>query len=257
MKFTETKIFFDAIKKINKNAKIAYCDIDWTIYRNSLFLDLVDRLIMDWYINNNQINKYNKYKTAWKNRQINYETFLMYAVEIFETLIKKQKINVNVFKKYAKEIIKSNGKLVFTYTLNKLKELQKEWFTIIFISGSSIEMVQEFTKLYGFDIWLGSLTWVDSDWYLNWERVVIASSQAKLDIINNINYYIQPSYVISFGDTNWDYEMLLNSNYWYAINPTTELYAKIKNNHNISAIIERKDLIIEIPKDARNYIDII
>jgi len=69
-KFLQSNYFLKEIGKINYNNKIVFCDIDGTIYRNSLFLDLLENLIEDGYISQYKVAQYNKYKKKWKNREI-------------------------------------------------------------------------------------------------------------------------------------------------------------------------------------------
>lgn len=237
------------VANLNYWDKIIYCDIDWTIYRNSLFLDLIDILINDWYVSQNKIQTYNKLKKQWKIRKINYEDFLKYTiVEIFEKILTK--LPYNYIKNVSNTIINSQWWHVFIYTFNKLKELQAQWYKVIFISGSPMLIVQAFARKFNFDVALWTFLSKNWNWNLKIEYV-LANSINKSNIISYINNNINPSHIIAFGDTTWDFWMLEGANLWYAINPTEWLYEKIKLNENIIVIIERKDLILEINKTAR------
>ena len=254
-KFLQSNYFLKEIGKINYNNKIVFCDIDGTIYRNSLFLDLLENLIEDGYISQYKVAQYNKYKKKWKNREIWYEEFLMYAViDIFEKLIKTKKLHSSTFMKYTKKILKDNWKHILTYTMDTLKNLQNKWYKVVFISGSPLLMVKEFAKMYNFDIWLGTLLDKDKEWYYNWNCTVLASSESKEEIIKTILNEINPTHTISLWDTKWDLWMLLITDIWVAINPAAELYNAVKEEESILVIIERKDLIIELDKKARQYI---
>lgn len=256
--FFVSESFQKEIKSINVWDKLVFCDIDWTIYRNSLFLDLVELLIADGIISKYKATLYKKYKKQWKNREIWYEKFLMFAViDVFEKLIKSKKLHYSQIVEYTKLIIKNNGKHILTYTLNKLQELKDQWYKIIFISGSPMAMVKSFSKLYNFDVWLWTYLWVDNNWYFNGNRIVLASSESKLQVIDYILNKYRPEHTISFWDTNGDYWMLNITDLWVAINPVDELYKDILNHENISVIIERKDLILEMDAKARQYIKIL
>lgn len=250
-----TRYFKNEISKLSLWDNIVFCDIDWTIYRNSLFLDLLELLIKDWYVSQNKITKYNKYKNAWKNREMSYDDFLMYGViEIFENLIKSKKFEKSEMIKYSNYIIKNNWKLILTYTMNELKRLQKIWYKIIFISWSPLEIVKLFVKMYDFDLWFWTYLVSDKNGIYTGERDVLASTKNKIFLINYIKQLISPNNVISFWDTNWDYDMIISWDYWVAVNPSKELYSKIKNNENVLVVIERKDLILELKKEDRDYI---
>jgi len=249
----KSQTFKKAMLKLEKWDKVVYCDIDWTIYRDSLFLDVVDFLIKDWFISKTKSQKYQTLKKQWKNREINYEDFLMYTVlEIYEKVL--HKIPYNYLVNIAPKIIKNKGKRVFLYTLNKLRELQSQWYKIIFISGSPLVLVHAFAKKYWFDIWLWSYSSKDNRWNLKRE-FVLASNTAKMEVIEYINNLIKPSHIISFGDTTWDFSMLANADIWYAVNPTAWLYSKIKDIENIIVVVERKDLVLEMNSNVRKYIN--
>lgn len=252
--FIKTNQFNESINKINKNDKIVFCDIDWTIYRNSLFLDLLYVFIEDWIVPKEKIQKLEELKNAWKNRKNTYDDYVRYGVsEIYEKIITQ--IDRKYLIKASEKVVENNWSQILTYTLNKLKELQKEGYKIIFISWSPIELVDVFTKKYGFDIWFWTYSKYLENWMFNGEFDILASSKNKILLINYIKSLINPPHVIALWDTNWDYDMLINSDQWYAINPTNELYSKIQNENNINVIIERKDLILELDKNARNNIN--
>ena len=251
-KFLKNKMFIEQLKTLNKWDKIVYCDIDGTIYRDSLFLDIINYFINDGLVDNESIERYNYLKSEWKNRNIGYEEFLMYTITwIFEKVLNK--INIDYIYNIWYSIIEKNSWKVFVYTLEQLKKYQNNWYKIIFISWSPLELVYLFSKEYEFDIALWSLLSTNNQWTLE-SDYVLASSQAKIEVVNYINNLYQPSDTIAFWDTSWDYDMLINSSLWYAINPTYELYNKIKDIDNILVIIERKDLILKINKESRKYI---
>lgn len=249
------------ISSIKKWDKMVFCDIDWTIYRNSLFLDILTYLIKEYenqnIKNNEKINKlilkYFENKNKWKTRKINYEEFLEISINLFLEFLNI--INFDKLKNIIEKISKNIKPLFFKFTNEKLLEYKKQWYKIIFISWSLDLIVKNFVDKFNFDIWIWSYLeeWEDNNKSIKYTHIM-ATNENKIKAIKYIIKEKEPSDIISFGDTNWDYEMLTIANKWYAINPTNELYEKIREKNNIDVILERKDLILNLDYNSRKNI---
>lgn len=235
---------------------LVFCDIDWTIYRDSLYLEMFYCMIEDWYVNKNDIDLYKELEYNWKNRQegYKYDTFLWWTIDIVKKTFNNKKIHIDKLNEYANRILEKNINKTIIFTIKTLNELKNNWWKIILISGSPQKIVDIFANYLDFHVAIGTINHINEEWFLLETNDLMARSIAKQNIINYIktNYNIWNT--IALWDTNWDYNMLLDSNLWYAINPTFELYNQVKGLENVVVIIERKDLILELDINARDYI---
>jgi len=251
--------------------KIIFCDIDWTIFRDSLYIEIflwIIEILSKYQEVSNILTKYHYSLNKWKNRQWWYDDFLWKTIILFKKSIKW--LPVKFFNEICEKIIQEKSKRTYVYSLNMLKLYQEKWFKVILISWSPDNIVSWFAKKHNFDLWLWSYyftqaknlslnLWIKdrhtkSTQVLTWDNILIATSQSKETIVNYIKKKYNPSYTISLWDTNGDYNMLNMTDIWYAINPSFELYERIKNNNKIQVIIERKDLILELNSEQRQSI---
>lgn len=247
--FLEKESTKKEISKIKKWGSIVYCDIDWTIYRDSFFLDILYVLIDEYskYMDSEKIEIFAEKKHQWKKREISYKEYLMYWIfELFEPLIEKEIISYEYLLEKSKVILDAKGHYNIVFTMNYLKDMQKDWKQVVFISWSPMIIVKLFAELHGFDISFWTYLDINEKWFITKDRIILASSKAKMWLIEHINNLKEIDETIAIWDTDGDFEMLLSADMWIAVNPSNELYSKIKaqNSQKLHVIIERKDLIL-------------
>lgn len=236
--------------------KIVLCDFDGTLYRNSLFLDILYKIfdnISDNQENKNRFLKFLERKNEWKQRKIDYDEFLNEAIIIYEEVLKQ--ISYDKFKEIVAEISDNFSNNLYTFTYNKLNELKKNWYIIIFVSWSPLEIVEKVVEKLWFDCSIWTVI-SQKEWIINWrEEILMARDTDKEKFVKYLKNNVKHEILISFWDTGWDRIMLKNSDSWYAINPNYSLFKFIIENKlkHIKIIIERKNLILEL--DYNNFIN--
>lgn len=222
---------------------IAIFDIDGTIFRSSLTIELLKRLVADKVFEPEVMRKVKRSEGKWMNRKGHYDDYIYDVWRAYQKAIvgKKKSQIISACKK----VIAEQKYRTYRYTRNLLFDIRKRYHTIG-ISGSPLEVVTEYNKflrldkLYGWEFGL--------DEKARYTNVVLhAPTQYKKELIvryvQNHNLSLKGS--IGVGDTESDTGFLDLVENPIAFNPNSVL-ARIAKRKNWTVVLERKDLIVEL-----------
>lgn len=225
--------------------KVAFFDIDGTVFRSSLLIELVEKLIAEDIFPNDVRDSYEEEHTAWRNREGTYEDYINAVVRAYTTHIK------GVFYGDAADIgrivVASHSKHVYRYTRDLLGELKEQGYYMVAISQSPKAILDEFCRNYGFDKVYGRMyeigptdrfTGVVTDEHL---------IQNKANIVKRVfeRNELDPTDSVAVGDTEGDIPMLEAVARPICFNPNQALYAQAKRM-DWEVVVERKDVIYKI-----------
>ena len=111
--------------------KVAIFDIDGTVFRSSLIIELVEALIDADLFPEKARTSYEKEYIAWLNRKGNYDVFIMSLVKAFMTHLKG--VHYGDFADIAEKVIEHQQDRVYRYTRDLLKELKKKKYFLLAI----------------------------------------------------------------------------------------------------------------------------
>ena len=139
------------MKKVLRQAqhKVAIFDIDGTIFRSSLLIELTDALVQEKLFSVRVREVYARSFKNWLERQGSYENYIGDIIKGFEKNIKG--IKRSDFLKVARKVIAFHHNRVYRYTRDLVKELRKKNYYLLAISNSPLEIVKEFCKKLGFN----------------------------------------------------------------------------------------------------------
>ena len=225
--------------------KVAVFDIDGTIFRSSLLIEITEALI-DSGIFKASIRKYYEphYKN-WLNRKDTYGKYIGGVVRAFESSIKgvAHKDVVRI----ARKVISAKKDRTYQYTRDLVKELQKKNYYLVAISNSPQVLVDDFSKEFGFDKAYGRIYEVDENGMLTGRTMheEIISDKAKVlqRVVEKEKLTIKNS--VAVGDTEADIPMLKLVTKPICFNPNRALYSVARKN-GWKVVVERKDMIYEI-----------
>lgn len=225
---------------------IVLCDIDGTIFRDSLFLHIFTGLV-ELTGQYELLKIHDKYMNQWKDRIISYDEYLGNVIPMFIDLI--QWVKQNDFENICYKAVEVYNNRTYFYTKNLLKDKISEGTKVFFVSGSPYEIVSYFAKINGFSWAIGSYYFSDEKNLKTGERIPLFSDSAKLAVLNYIKSKYKWVHIMWIGDTNGDFSLITQSDYWIAINPSRELAERLVENKNniknpVHIVIERKDLNI-------------
>ena len=103
--------------------KVAIFDIDGTIFRSSLLIELTDALIQEGIFPARARKIYAKTYKNWLDRKGTYEDYIIAVIKAFENNIKG--ISHKAFLKIAKKVVAFHKNRVYRYSRDLVKDLKK------------------------------------------------------------------------------------------------------------------------------------
>lgn len=228
---------------------IAILDIDGTIFRLSLTIELFKHLVRKKIFEKSVMDEVVKFEQRWLNRQGHYQDYVQEVIAAYyKGIIGKRKKDIVAV---SKEVVKEQKYRTYRYTRKLFEKLRHRYFTIG-ISGSPLEVVLEYNKFLKFDKIYGTEIGIDEQGRYT-GTILHEPPRYKKELIvryvQNHNLSLRNS--IGVGDTESDIGFLELVCHPIAFNPNTVL-AKFARKHGWKIVIERKDLIVELdPKKVR------
>lgn len=232
---------------IKNNQKLAVFDIDGTLFRSSLLIELTNLLVAK------KIFPISAYKEIegdyinWLNREAGYENYIGKVVRVYEkNIVGKSEKDIE---KAVKEVLKEEKKKLYRYTRHLIKKLKSENYFLFAISGSPGHILTSFAKDIGFDKYLGGFYEVIDGKFTGKQPYGNPANDKKKTLLNFLEKYNHLEFdlkkAIGIGDTESDIAFLEMLGNPIAFNPNRKLaeYAK-KNKWRV--IVERKDVIYDI-----------
>jgi HAD superfamily hydrolase (TIGR01490 family) len=222
--------------------KVAFFDIDGTVFRSSLLIELVDALIRKGIFPEKVGSMYATTEGAWKDRKGTYRAYIGDVIRVFECNI--QGVHYGTLKDIGKEVVEAQGGRIYRYTRDLIHTLKEDGYAIVAISQSPKVIVDAFCMQYGFDKVYGRiyeigprdlLTGVVID-----EELIKDKSLIVERCIVKEGYTLLGSYGI--GDTDSDIPLLEMVEHPLCFNPNRELYTHAKSV-GWSVVVERKDVV--------------
>jgi HAD superfamily hydrolase (TIGR01490 family) len=224
--------------------KIAVFDVDGTIFRSSLVVELVNGFVERGIFPHIAEKELNKDYIAWLNRTGSFENYIKKVVDIFKKHIGGSEEKLT--KKTLKEIVKSQKDHTYVFTRELIKRLKKENYFLIAISGSPVFSVEEFAKKWGFDRYFGSVYEVKKGKFTG--KILNDPAWLKHEVLSNFlkeNKKFGLKGSVGVGDSEIDISFLKLVDNPIAFNPDIKL-AKYAKANKWRIIIERKNVIYEL-----------
>lgn len=225
--------------------RVAVFDIDGTVFRSSLTLELVERLIEKGIFPIEAREAYEHERNEWLDRKGDYEAYVMKVVEMFGRQIKG--VSYEAVANAAGEVIEEKKDRVYRYTRDLIKDLKKDGYFLLAVSHSPKFIVDGFGFETGFDKVYGYFFASGPSGNFTGEvedEEVIRNKAAVLQrAVRKENLTLDGS--IGVGDTDTDITMLEEVDTPIAFNPNRKLYDHAKRR-GWKVIVERKDVIYEL-----------
>ncbi|MBI2474168.1 MAG: HAD-IB family hydrolase [Candidatus Taylorbacteria bacterium] len=225
--------------------KAAFFDIDGTIFRSSLFIELVEAMIAAEVFPRDVKKGYEKEYRNWLDREGSYEEYLGAMVKVFSDNLKG--VPYDEFMRLSDQITETKGNKVYVYTRGLIKELKKRGYFLVAISQSPKGVLDSFCKRLGFDKVYGRFFELGpSDQFTGeTEEVHLIANKANIvrRAITKEGLTLNGSYAV--GDTESDIPMLELVENPVCFNPNASLYRIAKIN-KWKVVVERKDVIYHI-----------
>jgi len=234
-----------------KPLPIAIFDIDGTIFRSSLTIELFKHLVRLGIFHAGIMQSVAAAEQEWLNRAGSYEDYIIEVVKAYQKAIVGKKKNDIV--KACRRVITQHRLQTYRYTKNLLAKIRPRYFTIG-ISGSPLEVVAEYNKFLKFDKLYGWEFGVDEKGRYT-DKILHAPSQYKKELIVRYlaSHNLSLKKSIGVGDTESDIGFLSLVEKPIAFNPNANL-ALVARKNNWTVVIERKDLVVEFKPSKVKYL---
>ncbi len=229
----------------DEGKKVAIFDVDGTIFRSSLLIEVVDQLIRDGVFAEDVQATYAKQQEKWLDREGDYQAYIEGVVKAFRENIKG--IHYGSLADAAETVVAAHWKRTYRYTRDLLKELKRKDYYLLAVSHSPKTVLDKFCPRLGFDKVYGMMyeigpqdcfTGAVIDEHLIYNKANIirrAAEKEKLILADSIGV----------GDTESDIPMLDAVENPICFNPNAKLYAHAKRRQ-WKVVVERKDVVYEL-----------
>jgi HAD superfamily hydrolase (TIGR01490 family) len=225
---------------------VAFFDVDGTIFRSSLLIEIVEQLIEEGAFPKEAEELYVDSYNAWRNREGSYDEYMYDVIEAFVQHIKG--VHYGTLADIGRRVVAVQSKHVYRYTRDLVKELKQQGYTLIAISQSPKTVLDEFCEQYGFDKVYGRIYEIGPQ-----DRFTGVVSEEHLiknksNIVKRI-FERHPEFSraqsIAVGDTEGDIPLLESVARPICFNPNQALYNHAKRN-GWEIVVERKDVIYKL-----------
>ncbi len=225
--------------------KVAFFDIDGTVFRSSLLVELVEALIRAQAFPQSVRDEYKKSHMAWWNREGTYEDYIADVIRAFRTHMRG--VHYGILADVGKEVVAVQSKRVYRYTRDLIKDLKSKEYYIVAISQSPKTILDEFCASYGFDKVYGRIYEIGPRDCFTGEVIdesIIADKALIIDrLLENGDFTLVGS--VGVGDTEGDIPLLKKVETPICFNPNLMLYEYGKA-HAWPIVVERKDVVYTI-----------
>jgi HAD superfamily hydrolase (TIGR01490 family) len=222
--------------------KVAIFDIDGTIFRSSLLIEVTEALITEGIFPENTRKMYAKEHSGWLNRSGSYEKYIMAVVRAFEHHIRG--VRHSDFVKIVKKVITLHKNRVYRYTRQLVKDLKKKQYFLLAISHSPRELVYAFCKTWGFNKVYGRMYEFDHRKKFTGNTLYLSLISDKAEVLKRAvqKEKLTLTDSVGVGDSESDIAFLKLVAHPICFNPNARLYDAAKKA-KWKVVVERKDVI--------------
>ncbi len=227
-------------------SKVAFFDIDGTVFRSSLLVELVEQLIEEELFPATAFYTYEESHRKWLNREGSYEDYINDVVETFLTHIKG--VHYGDFADVGRRVVAAKSKKVYRYTRDLLDELKRDGYYLVAISQSPKTILDDFCEQYGFDKVYGRVYEIGPQDRFTGEVADEHLIRNKATIVKRVferHQELHKEGSIAVGDTEGDIPLLESVERAICFNPNQALYTHAKRV-GWEIVVERKDVIYKL-----------
>ena len=225
--------------------KVAFFDIDGTLFRSSLLIELVEACVQEEIFSREAQKGYEKECIAWKNRDGAYELYIDALVKVFMQEIRG--VHYKKFLEIGRKMVAAQGRQTYRYTRDLIGDLRSKGYYIVAVSQSPKTILDEFCMTHGFDKVYGRLYEIGPQDRFTGVVTDLEFIRDKAKIVERVfatnNFSRENS--IAVGDTDGDIPMLASVEMPICFNPNMKLYQHAREN-KWPVVVERKDVVYTI-----------
>ena len=224
------------------NQPVAFFDIDGTVFRSSLLIELVEGLIAENVFPASARGEYEIAYKAWRDREGTYDAYIKAVISCYITHIKG--VHYGTLADVGRAVVESQRKHVYRYTRDLISDLKEEGYFVVAISQSPKTILDEFCNTLGFDKVYGRIYEIGPQDCFTGEMTDVHLIENKANIIARVleREPVSISGSIAVGDTDGDVPMFESVERAICFNPNQKLYSEAKRQ-GWEIVVERKDVV--------------
>ncbi len=230
---------------MSENKKVAIFDVDGTIFRSSLLIEIVDRLIFVGAFPEEARDEFEFEHERWLNREGGYEAYIHAVVQAFLRHLKG--VKYQVLADAAEHVVEEHSKRVYRYTRDLLKQLKQDDFFLLAVSHSPKTILDKFCPHLGFDKVYGTIYETGGEGAFTGkivdEHLIFNKAAIVHRAVEKEGLTLEGS--IGVGDTESDIPFLELVETPICFNPNMKLYRHAQRE-GWKVIVERKDVVYEV-----------
>jgi HAD superfamily hydrolase (TIGR01490 family) len=223
--------------------KVAFFDIDGTVFRSSLLIELVNSLISQGLFPEEAAEEIRTSHEAWWNREGTYEAYVDSVIQVYLKYI--QGVYYGDLADIGRQVVARQRRRVYRYTRDLIKKLKREGYYVVAISQSPKTVLDDFCTQYGFDKVYGRMYELgpqDKFTGVVLEEHLINNKANIAKRVFEHNPELTKEDSIAVGDTEGDISLLESVMHPICFNPNQKLYQHAKRM-KWEVVVERKDVI--------------
>jgi HAD superfamily hydrolase (TIGR01490 family) len=225
--------------------RVAIFDVDGTIFRSSLTIELVEELIENGSFPKEAQKEFEKQREDWLNREGNYEAYIEAVVQSFRKHLKG--VSYTELSQAGERAVELHAKQTYRYTRDLLKDLKSRGYYLLAVSHSPKIVLDIFCPLLGFDKTYGMMYELGPQDYFTGNVLDEHLIGNKANIVKRAveKEGLTLEHSVGVGDTESDIPFLELVAKPICFNPNKKLYQYAKL-HKWKVVVERKDVIYEL-----------
>lgn len=235
---------------MSKFQKVAVFDIDGTIFRSSLLVEMIESLIAEGVFPKEAKNHYADSWKKWQARAGTAKSGFSYYEYISNVIFSYRKYLKGARRadiwRVAEKVVDFHKVRLYRFTRDLVKALGRTHF-LLAISHSPYEAVAPFAKSLGFDKVYAQVYEVDKRVRFTgkvlYEDIIFNKAKVLRRALAKENLTLEGS--VGVGDTESDIPFLKMVAWPIAFNPSGKLYRHAKK-HGWEVVVERKDVIYKM-----------
>lgn len=233
-----------------KLKKLAIFDIDGTIFRSSLVIELVHAFLREGIFKPSAARIFERERNRWLDRRGSYEDYVDAVVKSFLKNLKG--VAYADFLRVAKDVLATQENHVYRFTRDLVRDLKRRGYWLVAVSHSPRDVVGIFARHLGFDKAYGIVYEFDERRRFTgrklFENLIMDKAKVMQRILEKEPVTLRGS--IGVGDTESDIRFLRMVARPICFNPNQKLW-KAAKRFGWEVVVERKDVIYKLPRTKR------
>lgn len=224
--------------------RVAVFDIDGTIFRSSLLIELVRELISEGVFKPHVERIYEKEHLEWLDRRGSYEAYIGSVVKAFQENLKG--VSYKELRRVAHKVVVRHKNRTYRYTRDLVKELKAKNYYVLAISHSPKLAVEGFCKILGFNKVYALMYEIDTKKRFTgkvlFSDIIFDKDKVLRRAIQGDGLTLKGS--VGVGDTESDISFLKIVERPICFNPNKKLLKEARKK-KWKVVVERKDVVYE------------